>query len=88
MPNINDYEWGNLKKAEKEKYALLLNRDEEKELRTYGYVEVDRYGFTFLVESLGNEEYVISMMCPYNKVMFQSQKVFKNKIIESKKRRG
>lgn len=72
-----------LRYAEKDKCSIELNLDEEKELKQYGEVEVERYGFLFLIENDGAGGYVITMMCPFRDVTFASQKLVNN--IKNKK---
>ena len=67
-----------LKEAEKNNCSIELDLDEEKELKQYGEVEVERYGFLFKIEDDLNGDYVITMMCPFNKVTFVSQKITNN----------
>ena len=78
---VNDRElrrnFRSLKEAEKNNCSIELDLDEEKELKQYGEVEVERYGFLFKIENdlCG---YIITMMCPFNKVTFVSQKITNN----------
>jgi len=67
-----------LRRAEKDHCSIELDLLEEKELKQYGEVEVERYGFTFLIENDGAGGYVITMMCPFNEVTFVSQKITNN----------
>ena len=67
-----------LKQAEKNNCSIELDLDEEKELKQYGEVEVERYGFLFKIENDGAGDYVITMMCPFNRVTFKSQKIKNN----------
>lgn len=79
---INDKElrhnFRTLKEAEKNKCSIELDLLEEKELKQYGEIEVERYGFLFKIENDGAGDYVITMMCPFNKVTFASQKITNN----------
>lgn len=70
--------FGMLRKAEENKCSIELDLLEEKELKQYGEVEVERYGFLFKIENDGAGDYVITMMCPFNKVTFASQKITNN----------
>ena len=79
---VNDRElrrnFRSLKEVEKNNCSIELDLDEEKELKQYGEVEVERYGFLFKIEDDLNDGYVITMMCPFNKVTFVSQKITNN----------
>ena len=79
---VNDRElrrnFRSLKEAEKNNCSIELDLDEEKELKQYGEVEVERYGFLFKIENDGAGDYIITMMCPLNRVTFKSQKIKNN----------
>jgi hypothetical protein len=59
---------------------LVLNNFETYELKKYGFVEIERNGFTIIVEQepvYDKGEYIIRIMNPYNRIVFTETKVVK-----------